>query len=271
MANHRYWRLVCRSTGNSTAVVAVTDLEFRKTVGGSNSATGGTAIASNETLAASNAFDGSTLAVSAWQGNVVTNTAPNSVAWIGYDFGAGNPADILEVVIKGPTDALSGNSSAGYLPQSATLEWSDNGSQWTVASHFGPMTWATTGLSYTFLTTTPQARAILDKTARYNDAQIAGAVFKTGVRVQRDYKLRRTPYTGNFRVAGSTADSAVPVSRRVDLFEQASGIIVARQQSSAAGEFEFRDIAPGKYTVMGTDATGTLNSVVAAHVDAVAQ
>ncbi len=271
MANHRYWRLVCRPTSDTAAFVAVTDLEFRKTVGGSNSATGGTAISSNLANQAL-AFDGSTLAVSAWTANVqaVSGGLP-TVAWIGYDFGAGNPADILEVVIKGPTNSLSGNSDPSYLLRSATLEWSDNASQWTVASFFGPMAWNTTGQSYTFLTTTTQARAFNNRAARYNAAQVAGAVFSTGVRGQLNYKLRRTPYTGNFRVAGSTTDSAVPVSRRVDLYEQASGIIVARQQSSAAGEFEFRDIAPGKYTVMGTDTTGTLNSVVAAHVDAVAQ
>ena len=80
---------------------------------------------------------------------------------------------------------------------------------------------------------------------------------------------RITPFSGNKRIAGSTTSLGVPLARRVDLLDQKSGQIIERINTPKTGEFEFKEIADGTYSLVGVDNTAEQNSVIFAHVAAV--
>jgi len=119
---HRYWRLYIWKPEVGT-VPSIAEMELRSSLGGSDETGSGTASASNESWgAAANAFDG-----------VTTNFwAPSGIpAWIAYDFGSGNDLDIVEISITARNDA-----AYKQTPFKFDLEYSDNGSDWTVLYTF---------------------------------------------------------------------------------------------------------------------------------------
>ena len=61
----------------------------------------------------------------------------------------------------------------------------------------------------------------------------------------------------------------MPLARRVDLLDQKSGQIIERIDTPKTGEFEFKEIADGTYSLVGVDNTAEQNSVIFAHVAAV--
>lgn len=133
MAAHRYWRLRT-ATQNDGAfsgnlLVLLTEVEMRTSVGGADQCSGGTAIgqkgfATGTSEDPPSAFDNNTGTF--WQGwfnNTADNTHPRPCA-IGYDFGAGNEKDIVEVGVS---------AHASYLtrtPRTFVVESSDDGVEW---------------------------------------------------------------------------------------------------------------------------------------------
>lgn len=118
---HQYWRVFI-SSSNSGSSTSVAEVEFHTSVGGSDVASGGTAIASTTGGGtASNAFDNNT--ATTW------NPGATSSIWIGYDFGVGNEKNVVEYAIIAPNDA-----SIDSAPKTFKLQWSDDGSTWTDAS-----------------------------------------------------------------------------------------------------------------------------------------
>jgi hypothetical protein len=119
MAAHLYWRLNITENNGEPAFLAISEVEMRATVGGADQCSGGTATASTSGGgAAANAFDNS--ASTRWSTDNLVLTG-----WLRYQFAA--PVDIVEYTIQAHPIAPDRS------PKNWTLEYSDNGSSWTVA------------------------------------------------------------------------------------------------------------------------------------------
>lgn len=144
MAAHRYWRIrtLTQNGGgfSSNLLVLLTEVEMRVSIGGADQCTGGTAIGQNGFATGSgedpaSAFDNNT--ATWWQGwvnNTADNTRPRP-CFIGYDFGAGNEKDIIEVGIA---------AHATYLdrtPRTFVVESSDDNVAWAFEWLSTPKTW----------------------------------------------------------------------------------------------------------------------------------
>jgi len=130
---HRYWRVKVtgQNLGGTAGYIRAAEIQMRTTSGGADQCTGGTAMADSfyapEGLTAANAFDDSIF--TDWASN---GTGNNS--WIGYDLGAGNAKDIVEV-------AWTVGNDASQVPTDVTIDYSDDGSTWTPK-------WSETGLVF---------------------------------------------------------------------------------------------------------------------------
>lgn len=122
---HAYWRI--KITGsNSATYVNLTELELRGSVGGADQATGGTS------LCGSSYFGGTGTEV--WDGNTTSdrwgaeaNGVTLGTAWVGYHFAA--PVDVKQI-------AMTCSAWTDEAPIAFNLEWSDDGSTWTVLESF---------------------------------------------------------------------------------------------------------------------------------------
>lgn len=123
MAAHRYWRLFVVDTQATSGFVQVAELQFREVAGVNQVPSGGVAIrssvlTSSATYQASNAFDGNNATY--WTSNSRANE------WIGYDFGAGNEIEPVELLIG------VSSSNLNYSPRHTAVEYSDDGVDWEV-------------------------------------------------------------------------------------------------------------------------------------------
>ena len=277
MAAHRYWRLFISQSGGSS-YVGITELKMAETAGGANMCVGGTPSASsifNASWPASNAFDGVLTAASSWYCESTAMSNGQS-AWIQYDFG-GTPRDIAEITISHYGN--SGNDVIAYCSAFA-LYYSDDGIKW-----FRQRSWSGQVFSVgetKVLDATPISSALItnrllyDRKAKNIEAALPQTWYASAVRSNSMVRgrnctrpWRQTPYSGNKRVAGSTTSLGVPLARRVDLVEQKSGLLVERIDTPKTGEFEFKELADGTYSLVGVDNNAEQNSVIFAHVAAV--
>lgn len=137
MAAHRYWRLRCRLNAGDSGFTGLTEIQMRTVSGGANVATGGTAISTGTIQAGSAAqcFDGNTTTtLIQWSGN-----GAGGALSVGYDFGAGNEKDILEIVVWPDKDAAArafGEFDAQYSDDNVTwtTAWSVTASGWVVGT-----------------------------------------------------------------------------------------------------------------------------------------
>ena len=128
MANHRYWRInvTASTSGSSDNLTSFYELELRATVGGADQCNGGTASASHNTSTAYRLFNNNDGA------DYWTNGGPGVATWVQYDFGAGVTVGVGQIRML-PRNSL-------MCPKDFTLQWSDDGTNFTVAA-----TW--TGIS----------------------------------------------------------------------------------------------------------------------------
>ena len=274
MAAHRYWRLYI-SKNNGGDYTVITELAMAETAGGANVCTGGTASASSTygSQSASLAFDGAVTAASSWYSDQLYYSA--GTAWIQYDFNA-NPRDIVEIKISFAT----GLNYLDRAPKNFSLYYSDDNLNWTrqrswseQVFFFGETkTYDATPMSSALISN----RVLFDRKLKNTFAALPQTWYASAVRSNSKVRggnctrpWRQTPYSGNKRVAGSTTSLGVPLARRVDLVEQKSGLLVARINTPKTGEFEFKELADGTYTLVGVDDTAEQNSVIFAHVAAV--
>ena len=278
MAAHRYWRLYIADNNGGSSVV-ISELAMAETAGGANVCTGGTASASsvNASQSASLAFDGVVTAASSWQSalNLYGGSGSRSTAWIQYDFNT-NPRDIVEIKITFAT----GIADLNLAPKAFSLYYSDDDITWT-----RQRSWAEQVFAYGETKTydaTPMSSALInnrvlfDRKLKNTFAALPQTWYASAVRSNSMVRgrnctrpWRRTPYSGNKRVAGSTTSLGVPLARRVDLVEQKSGLLVERINTPKTGEFEFKELADGTYSLVGVDNNAEQNSVIFAHVAAV--
>lgn len=138
MAAHRYWRVRGRP---ESGTFSCGELELRGTVGGPDLTGGGTAIASSE-------FSGAWLAAYAFNNVIMpawSATAADGDPWIGYDFGAGNDVEILEISWTSRSDG-----SPNTNPTSFSVERSDDGITWTEEASQAGITGWTLGETRTY-------------------------------------------------------------------------------------------------------------------------
>lgn len=129
-AGHRYWRINVSATNSSTYGPQISNFELR--VGGvdqiptmTGSTTSGVTVTPSSEFSATyagwktcNDANGST---DFWDGNSPSN------AQLEVDFGSGNTVDIDDYTVAAAIGAQS-----TWAPNSWTLEFSDNGTDWTV-------------------------------------------------------------------------------------------------------------------------------------------
>lgn len=281
MAAHRYWRLlVSDNAAGTTTGVVIGELVLAVTPGGATVASGGTVSVSDfiASQPGTMAFDGINTAANGWRSVARTpTTGPGQ--WIQYDFG-GSPRDIVEMRISYPP---AGTFSAGMAPRNFVLYWSDNNTTWTRQRAWSEQVFGF-GQTNTYDTTPIPSVSVTNRIvlslAKFR--QVAGAMpqgfFPSLIRampsVLRANNFTRpvgfNPYTGRFRISGSTTVLGLPKARRVDLLDQKSGTIVARMYTASDGVFSFNQLADGVYCLIGVDNSAEQNSVIYAHVTPVA-
>lgn len=138
---HAYWRVrVTKTTGGSGFSVSIGEIVMRGPSSMANLCTGGTPIDSahfGSYFEPGNAFDGNPN--TRWASPV---GAPH---WVGYHFSS--PVEITQVAISAPTQNWQYES-----PEDFTIDWSDDGTNWTTAHTVtGEPAWSTgTTRIYTF-------------------------------------------------------------------------------------------------------------------------
>ncbi len=127
MAAHRYWRINILK-GWDTTYIGYAEVELRDTVGGPDLTGSGTPIGTEWTSVPSEypqyAYDN--VNTTRWQfhRSVSQTSGSQATGWIGYDFGAGNEKDIIEVNVKNLHD------TGGRNLRFALVEYSDDGTTW---------------------------------------------------------------------------------------------------------------------------------------------
>jgi hypothetical protein len=118
MSAHRYWRIYIIAATGATHL-DISEIQMRTAIAGADQCTGGTAIYSAETVGfeASKAFDDST--ATTWYINTASNPFPQ---YVGYDFGAGNDKDIVEVALT--------CWQAAEMARDFLIQYSDDASDW---------------------------------------------------------------------------------------------------------------------------------------------
>lgn len=128
-AGHRYWRLNVSATNSTGAGPQISGFELRVASSDqiptmtSGTTSGTTVTASNEfsaTYAGWKACNDANGTTDFWDGD-----SPSD-AQLEVDFGSGNTVDIDDYTVSAATGA-----QAAWAPNSWTLEYSDNGTDWT--------------------------------------------------------------------------------------------------------------------------------------------
>ena len=109
----RYWRMLISGSNGAGGYVGALEIELAIAAGGADQTNGGTAFSQSAYggLPASAAFDGTS---ADWASNNV-----GFPEWIGYDFGAGNGKDIVEVRWTPRVGVATSQSPSGFDVQSS--------------------------------------------------------------------------------------------------------------------------------------------------------
>lgn len=254
----RYWRLEMQ--GRSGAIIYCGELVLRTVIGGAQVATGGAPISSADYAGFPNtqAFDGNPSTL--W----TPSNGANVFGWIGYDFGAGNEKDIVEVAVD-----LTGHQAVS-TPEYMRMAYSLDGSNWTqvypVVRPGQELAVFTFGIAYgNSEAGRPRARGQVCRVSpgwpspTMLQAKARGEGFRSDKEDGGAYHV-----AGTVKVDG-TPD--IPVSRRVVLFAHDGGRVVREQWSDrTTGAYDFRNIAHKPYFVVAFDHTNNFRAVIADRV-----
>jgi hypothetical protein len=128
--SHRYWRVFVDTNSGDATFIAAAEIEFRATAGGADQCSGGTPIKSGEAIGneATRAFDD--------DGNTAWGVSGTTNQWIGYDFGSA-----VTVAEAAWTSNTFDGATFARMPNLGSLDWSDDGTNWTEATTFGLGGW----------------------------------------------------------------------------------------------------------------------------------
>lgn len=220
MSAHLYWRLNV-SANNGASQLALGELALYVAGGASSAATGGTASASttNGSQTASLAFDGNTATY--WQATVATGQ-------LQYQFASA--VDITSYMISEGTGV-----GASSMPKAWTLEYSDNGSTWTVAD---TVTNQTRWDNYqTNVYTTGQNAGSTANSHKLVEASPAVQVAITWPPVQVNV-VGKAPSPGPKKVSGTvTVLGAAGVGLLVRAYAKATGELVGQATTDSGGAY----------------------------------
>lgn len=168
MAAHLYWRLNISANAGDANYLQAAEVEMRATAGGADQCTGGTATASSEysvDFAAAKAFDND--AATRW-----STVAGVTSGWIAYQFTAA--VEVLEYTIQ--ASSVAGARS----PKDWNLEWSDDGTNWTIVeTREGYGTWATGEIKTFTLSTSPATQTVSQVAAEVLAKPTAASALRT--------------------------------------------------------------------------------------------
>ena len=127
----RYWRIYITESSAPDNLIRGYEAELRGSVGGTDQCTGGTASASHNNSTVYKLFNDNG-ASDYW----ISNTNPSMPCWFQYDFGSGNAVSVAEFGF------MPGNSgdNATQSPKAFSLQWSDDGSNFTTLSSWSDVT-----------------------------------------------------------------------------------------------------------------------------------
>lgn len=266
MAAHRHWALLVTARTGSGNGVGLAEVEMRASPGGADQCSGGSAGgASSFGQVPANAFDNNDATI--WH-----NASTGGLAVrLSYDFGA--PVDVAEIFVRNPAATGGGTGFPGvtYGPAACWVQWSDDGTIWQYGGPASDLSGLGNAASATISgvsDTLPGAQvggSAVGAIPALPPASGAGSVRGS------DFRFDAAD-GGAFRVAGTVkidGSPAMPVARRVRLFDVISGRLIRATWSATDGSFSFEKIRAGEYLVVSDDYTRTYNAVVADRVMAV--
>lgn len=214
MAAHVYWRVnIAGTDGGATLTLA--EIELHITVAGANQATGGTATASSGTAA--NAFDASN--ASNWA--VSSGTA----GWIQYQLASA--LDIIEFSITAPSATMTN------APNRCSLQYSDNGSEFTTVALVNGQTSWTTNEKRTFTNSTYPI-TIGVGTMIASMIPVVTATVPAFSTVNSLNQAAYRTYTGPRKyLLGTVKESGVNVARLVRAYHRVTGQFLGETTSNA--------------------------------------
>lgn len=261
MSAHRYWRLLVTGAPIGYAgnyPLYISELVLSETQGGSSVASGGVATGNDGMSSPGSAFDGN---------NATSLFSIGGSHWVQYDFGAGNEKDIVEVGILIP--------SGQPVPTGFGLWFSDDEIFWEKRR-----VWFTTDMvagtmsRFDMTLSEPSANRVISKITfeakaslpQFPMPKIANRAPSLAAYKGLLYPRMSNHLMGGKRISGSTTVQGMPARRKVQLYEQKSGLLVAEQYTRGDGLYEFENVMDVPHTVVGVDPSGEQNSVIYAHV-----
>lgn len=230
MAAHRYWRLfVLNNSGY--AIINLCELQMATTPGGASVCTGGTPISSSNydgTWTAAKAFDGIVTGDQGWG----SSNGARETQWIGYDFGAGNAVDIVEVRI-----VARGNTGVAGQPKLMRFQWSDDGTTWTDQGSIPEQTSWTANQVRTFDVSTMPAPYQPGLTVRNPIPKIT-----------KSKTVTKQAYGGVGSIGGVVYEggSAPVQGATIEVFDGESNQFLTSTQTNIIGEWEAQRLDPSK-------------------------
>lgn len=174
--------------------------------------------------------------------------------------------DIVELAM---TVSSGGNPS--YQPTKLYLRYSDDGVHFVNYYASPTLSWSSTSETKTLLMSSGLVTGSYINgylySKLYNLEQLSAETDLTLYDYEDKVPFCSRRFLGGlFGVQGSTTSLGIPTAKRVDLVDQKSGQIVATRNTGKDGEFKFKHIIEGEYSLVGVDNTGDQNSVIFAHV-----
>lgn len=138
LVTHRYWRVYSTAEDGSEPYISLSNVEFRDVRDTPKQATGGTPISSGvyaSNYGMENAFDGNNGTTYISNGSL-----PN---WIGYDFVT--PVGVAQLALRNRHDGYYTQAPAAF-----SVQWSDDGTNWTTEWSQSGVAWNNTLQTKTF-------------------------------------------------------------------------------------------------------------------------
>ncbi|WP_396328489.1 discoidin domain-containing protein [Burkholderia anthina] len=220
---HLYWRLHARSNNGSSGC-GFSELGLHTTVGGSQAAMGGTASGTNVNASypASNLFDGNINTYSIATGN------GSIEVWWQYLFPSA--VNIVEYSLTARNDTFTTDS-----PRIWSLDYSDDGANWTAADSVYSQTGWTQAQVRTFLvgsnTNAPSSNG--HKSAAFNSSPIwTPPAFAGGHRLTVAAPTSARSVSGNVQVAGVATAGLL-----VRAYAKATGELIGSATTDGSGNY----------------------------------